>query len=218
MYRTISFSNYTWNVKQSDAPVGPGPNYFSDNASDVWVDEIGRLHLTIRYHDGRWYSTEVITQQPLGYGSYTFTLASPVDQLDPNVVLGLFTWETEAPEYNYREIDIEFARWGNAASADNAQYVVQPWSQPGNLQCFVMPPDAVSTHRFVWQPDEVNFASYRGPTADDGQLIYDWTYAGADVPPAGNGNARINLWLNEGDPPADGQEVEIVIESFEFTP
>lgn len=29
-HRTITFSGYTWDVKQSDAPVGPGPNYFSN--------------------------------------------------------------------------------------------------------------------------------------------------------------------------------------------
>jgi hypothetical protein len=38
------------------------------------------------------------------------------------------------------------------------------------------------------------------------------------VPPAGNGNARINLWLNGGAPPSDGEEVEVIIESFEFMP
>lgn len=217
MQRAIDFSGYTWDVKRSDAPVGPGPNYFSDAAEDVWVDEAGRLHMMIRHRGNRWYSTEVITQQPLGYGSYTFMLATPVDALDPNVVLGLFTWETAAPQYNYREIDIEFARWGVAARDDNAQYVVQPHARPGNLQRFVMPPEAVSTHRFTWSPGAVHFASYRGRTVDEAHLIYEWTYTGPDVPPAGNSNARINLWLKDGAPPADGQEVEIIVEAFAFS-
>ncbi len=215
--RTIRFSDYTWDVKASDAPVGPGPNYFSDAAGDVWVDEAGRLHLMIRHRGNRWYSTEVNTQQPFGYGAYTFTLATPVDALDPNIVLGLFTWETAAPQYNYREIDIEFARWGVAARDDNAQYVVQPHTRPGNLQRFVMPSEAVSTHRFTWSPGAVHFASYRGRTTDEANLIYEWTYTGSDVPPAGNSQARLNLWLNDGAPPTDGEEVEIIIEAFEFS-
>ena len=34
----------------------------------------------------------------------------------------------------------------------------------------------------------------------------------------GGENPRINLWLNEGTPPSDGQPVEVVIEAFEFIP
>jgi len=49
-----------------------------------------------------------------------------------------------------------------------------------------------------------------------GYEIENWVCTGADVPPAGAGNPRINLWLLEGDQPSDGQNVEVVIEAFEF--
>ena len=125
--RTIQFSGSTWEVKASTIGVtGPGPNYFSYDESDVFVDAQGRLHLRISYHDGRWWSTEVINADPLAYGTYTFTLASRVDQLDPWPVVGLFTWDTGAPQVAYREIDIEHSRWGQPAN-DNAQFVIQPW-------------------------------------------------------------------------------------------
>ena len=147
VYRTIEFSGYTWNVKSSKAKVGPGPNYFSADENDVWVDEDGNLHLTISYKDGKWFSSEVFTLAPLGYGTYTFTLASPIDQLDKNAVLGLFTWDDAAPENNYREIDTEFSKWGND-SGENSQYVVQPYDHAGNIHRFdTILADTFSTDR-----------------------------------------------------------------------
>lgn len=216
-FRTLEFSGYTWQAKASATPVGPGPNYFSDKESEVWVDEQGRLHLGLSYQDGAWYAAEVFTSEPLGYGSYTFTLASRVDQLDPNVVLGLFTWDNATPEYHYRELDIEFSRWGDAGG-DNAQYVVQPWERAGNLHRFTMTLQGdKSTHRFDWRNASVHFASYQGHAPHLGAEIANWRYTDADVPPAGAGNARLNLWLMNGVPPTDGQPVEVIIAAFEFT-
>ena len=76
-----------------------------------------------------------------------------------------------------------------------------------------------STHSFFWQTDSIQFLSYQGRNwpPDPGSEIESWLYEGADVPPEGDGNARINLWLLNGLPPSDGQEVEVIIESFEFS-
>ena len=132
--RMISFSGYTWEVKTSKSPVGPGPNYFSDSSKDVWVDEQGQLHLKVTKRNGRWYCSEVISEKTFAYGKYIFYLASRIGQLNENVVLGLFTWDN-APKYHHGEIDIEFSRWGQATN-DNAQFVVQPWDRPGNMHRF----------------------------------------------------------------------------------
>jgi len=221
VFRTIEFSGYTWKVKASEAPAGPGPNYFSDRAEDVWVDENGRLHMRIVRRDGRWYCTEVFTEAPLGYGKYVFHVASRVDQLDQNIVLGLFTWDDTAPEHNYREIDVEFSRWGQAAN-DNAQYVVQPWGHAGNMHRFNVELNGNdSTHGFDWRADRVFFQSMHGhqPFPGPGETeIASWTYTGDDIPPTGGGNARINLWLFYGDPPSNGEGAEVIIEAFEFIP
>jgi hypothetical protein len=218
VYRTLEFAGRLWKVKASATPAGPGPNYFSDSADDVWVDAQGRLHLKIVYRNGRWYSTEVFGAEPLGYGTYTFTLASRVDQLDQNIVLGLFTWDDTDPGYAHREIDIEFARWGDAAGP-NSQYVVSPWDHSGNRYQFnTTLSDNTSTHSFEWRSSGVQFASYQGHAPNLGGMINTWLYTGPDVPPAGLGNARINLWLLNGAPPSDGQGAEVIIERFEFVP
>jgi hypothetical protein len=210
--RTLSFAGYSWGVKSAPGLLGPGPNIFSDSPSNVWVDSIGQLHLRITYRDGRWQCAEVFLDRSLGYGTYSFTVASPLSDLDPNVTLGLFTWD-DSPAYNHREIDIEFARWGNAGDPTNAQYVVQPYGLPGNLTRFVQPLAAPSTHSFTWARKSVTFAS----TLTTGRTIAGWRYSGRDVPRAGAERTHINLWLNNGAPPRDGAEREIVLSSFSFS-
>jgi hypothetical protein len=183
---------------------------FSDSPENVWVDTSGQLHLRITYRDGRWLAAEVVLDRSLGYGTYQFRLASPTGHLDPNVVLGLFTW-SDNPAYNNREIDIEFAKWGGAAT-QNAQYVVQPYSRPGNLFSFVQPGDASSTHQFTWASKRVTFLS----TSAAGATIASYQYGGRDVPRAGDERTHINLWLDGGAPPTDGKEVEVVLSGFSF--
>src|SRR5437870_9597705 len=56
-----------------------------------------------------------------GFGTYRFRLDSPVDDIDPNAVVGLFTW-SDRPDFNHREIDIEISRWGEPGNP-NAQFV-----------------------------------------------------------------------------------------------
>ena len=112
------------------------------------------------------------------------------------MVLGLFTWDDSPAEF-HREIDIEFSRWGVEADT-NAQYVVQPWNQPGNRYQWMMPEllDS-STHLFVWEQDSVCFLSVKGYQCDPpfDSIIHSWVYTGSNIPTDGNENPRINLWL-----------------------
>jgi len=216
--RIISFSGYEWRVKASKGCVGPGPNYFSELAENVWVDEEGRLHLKITSREGKWHCAEVICHKSLGYGRYTFWLSTDVAKLDRQAVLGLFTWD-DAPESHHREIDIEFSKWGEADN-QNAQFVVQPYSRRGNMHRFdISAGSLLTTHSLDWQKDSVSFQSLRGhrtgPPRDD-DVIASWVYTGPDIPGPGNENARINLWLAKGHPSSNGKEVEVVISKFEF--
>jgi hypothetical protein len=216
--RQIVFSGYIWSVKTSKGRIGPGPNYFSDSSQNVWVDSAGRLHLKIRKDKGKWFCSEVILNQNLGYGTYRFYLDSPVDGIDKNAVLGLFTWSDD-PAYNHREIDIEFSRWG-AANNQNAQYVVQPYNIAANIHRFSWPAGvSQSMHSFRWQSLNVVCQSIRGfslpPAPAD--LLEQWTF-NSGIPVPGNENPRINLWLNKGRAPSNGAELEIIINRFEFVP
>lgn len=187
--RSISFAGYDWKVKLRDFPAGPGPNYFSDREEDLWVDEQG-LHVTISERTGNWYCTEVILDDSFGYGSYIFQTQGRVDNIDPMMVLGLFTWDTEACEEHYREMDIEFTRWGNAGEYTNAQYVVHPCSQcPGcgdrctRFRVDLTDEESDLTHYLVWQSDTVEFRTYCGKHSDS------YPIAGCFI---GAGEVRIN--------------------------
>lgn len=217
--RTIRFSGYTWHVRNSAiSRSGPGPNYFSSRRENVWLDGRGRLHLEAVKRDGRWYCAEIFSARSFAYGTYIFTLAGRVDRLDRNAVLGLFTWGGDAPAHAYREIDIEFSKWGER-EAPNAQYVVQPWQHAGNEHRFKLALSSVfSVHSFQWSAERVLFSSSRGRTPKSSGALQTWAYSGADVPPAGAAHARINLWLVDGKPPSDGRSVEIVVQAFRFIP
>ena len=209
--KTLQFSGYDWLVKTSDQRVGPGPNYFSDSADNVSIDAQGQLHLRITEREGRWFCAEVISSSSFGYGTYRFYLNTKAESVDPQAVLGMFTWNDD-PAYEHREIDIEISRWGSANN-QNAQFVVQPYTRPQNIIRFQMPPAlSPSVHSFSWKPDNVHFQS----TANQ-VVIQQHTFA-KDIPRAGGENARINLWLFASRPPTNGKPIEVVISRFEFTP
>lgn len=206
----VVWSGATWAIKTSRSAVGPGPNLF--DKANVSVDIDGRLHLRIaRNSSGAWSCAEIIGPTSYGYGTYTFTVESPVNGFDPNVVLGLFTWSDRAP-YAHREIDIEFAKWGNASDTTNAQYVVQPYDKPNHLARFTAPGTTPTTHRFMWYAGRITWESYTG----SGGLIAAYTYTGSDVPKPGDERVRLNLWLYTGAAPSNGSPVEVVVSSFTF--
>lgn len=207
----VVFAGYQWQVKSSDGEVGPGPNVFSER--NVRVDRDGALHLEISRRKGTWRSAEVILGETLGYGTYRFTVDSPLTDLDPNAVLGLFTWSDD-PAQNHREIDIEFSRWGNASNPNNAGYTVQPYATPGHQYQWNLSTAAQTVHEFTWTPEAISFRSTAG-----GVELASWSFDDADaIPDAGDAAARINLWLFRGMAPTDGSAIEVVISDFSFTP
>jgi hypothetical protein len=216
--RQLSFAGRSWTVK-CGGYLGPGPNPFSQSAANVWVDGSDRLHLKISERRGQWWCAEVVLDEPLGRGTYSFEVATNVALLDENAVLGLFTYDFDAAAENYREIDFEFSRWGDAEN-DNGQFVVQPYTVPGNIHRFDIDTagsggDDTTSHTWSWTPDAVHFASRYG-AIPGAAPIESWSYTGADVPDEGDERVRFNLWLFQGAAPAGAQDVEVIISDFRF--
>jgi len=208
----INWSGYRWRIKNADL-AGPGPNYFSNDPANVWLDSTNRLHLKFNLRNGKWYCAEVVLDHSLGYGTYTFKIDSRIDSLNYNAVFAGFVYETTS-----REIDME---WSQLLSHPfNAQCVIQPWNVSGNINYYEMPTVAQSTHQFIWHADTVFFRSWNGhdDTPKVGDIIHEWTYTGASIPPPGGERMRFNLWLFNGEAPTQNIENEIIIKEFHFQP
>jgi len=224
--RTIEWSGYTWRIKRG-GPFGPGGYLFSDSPDAAWTDDNGRLHLRVTERDGQWYSVELVLDEALGFGEYLFRSVGRIDQLDPNLVLAMFLWEYKLDYTGIEtsnvanEFDIEISRWKNS-SAPPAQFVCQPWSNAGNLRRYAMTipgASSIATHSFAWSLSRVACRSWLGETGfpHAGDMFEDWVYTGSDVPRPESPRVHFNLWLNE-EPPGDGLEHEVVIDSFEYLP
>jgi len=218
--RFFSFSGYDWWVKNSTGTVGPGPNYFSDATNNVWTDTNGWLHLRITHRTNAWQCAEIISARTFGPGSYRFELNSPANNLNPNVTLGLFTWSDD-PAFADREIDVECSRWQNAADTNNAQFVVQPYYLANQLVRYRVPPGlADSTHLFVWETNRISWQSQTGAySATATNLIAAYVFTNAtNVPQSGDEAVHLNLWLINGAAPTDTNEVEVIVQGFNFVP
>jgi hypothetical protein len=218
--KTIQFGGYTWEVRSGTG--GPGPNIWDD--ANAWLDATGALHLTLTHVGSAWHCVEIVTTQRLGYGTYQFDVTGRIDQLDRNVVFGLFNYPTpDVGPDETNEIDIEMARWGKAADP-NGNYTVWP-AQPGVNRTyktfeFSLTGDK-TTQRFTWMPQSVDFASAPGSASDN-----QTPYAAWNDQPAASGQyipqkavpLHMNLWLFQGNAPTNQQEVELVVKRFTFTP
>ena len=151
--RRIEFAGRTWIVK-SGGPRGPGNNLWSDSEESVSVVG-GQLHLKLRKIEGNWHSVEVYTEECTTYGKHRFFVVGRLDELDRNVVAGLFLYANDE-----EEIDIEFSKWGIWNSPTNGQYVVQPYDVPGNRHPFGFALNGThSSHTIDWQPESIRFKS-----------------------------------------------------------
>ena len=243
---TINFSGITWNIKTgNNNKLGPGPNYFSNSSNNVFLDSLGYLHLKITNENGKWNCAEVISNNYYGYGTYVFTVASNVANIDKNVVVGLFTWDnTSFYSQANSEIDIEFSKWGSNNDTLTLTYSAQPvsFSYPTIFYERTKHPimnvsklKTMSTHAFKWTDSLVTWASYAGPNYPGTTALATWQFDKSNPPrikveggnqsapviipaPGGDTHARINLWLLNGAPPSNNNEVELIVKEFRFIP
>ena len=212
--RIIQFSGYEWVVKTGYR--APGKNHWrSDN---VWVDEEGWLHLKISHTGNRWYCAELMTTQTFSYGTYRFEVIAPLDQLDRNVILGLFVYPSDDNPDEDSEIDIEIAKWGDPVGKAGNYTVTS--SKATHRFHFALQGN-YSTHQFRWSKENVLFHSFHGHETKDQEPFGSWGYK-ADrhhgknaVPPV---RVHMNLWLLLGKAPWCRQEQEVIIKSFVYEP
>jgi hypothetical protein len=208
--KTLHFSGYEWDVRQDQATVAGARNYFSQ--ANAWVDGRGFLHLRIFKKKEQWTSAGVDLPRSLGYGSYRFVV-SDVSQLEPAAVLNISAADSSGPN---REMDIEISRWGELAGK-NGQYVIQPYYIPANVVRFLAPSGATS-YSFDWEPGRVSFRTVRGPATGGSADVVATHIFTSGVPSAGSEALHLSLYVFDSKRNPLQNEVEVIIEKFEYLP
>jgi hypothetical protein len=217
---SVNFNNRTWGIKMTTEIA---PNWrWSNDPSAVYVAADGSLHLKIvqiedAWLDNIWQCEDVYLLEPLGYGTYTVQVDSRLDQLDQNTVA--------TPLFVYaalnEELDNRYSGTGGLIPRPyNAEFAAQPDTVSGNFVRWTQPSTAQFTSQIEWRANYATFTVWNGwaSTPAPSDIIYQWTYAGACMPPVGQGRAHIGLWLLYGNPPVNGTGNEMVINSFTFQP
>jgi hypothetical protein len=219
--KQIRFAGYDFIVKEGKR-MGPGPNDWA--ASQAFVDTKGRLHLRFSQKKGKWLAGEVQSVSRLGFGTYEIEFEGDIHGQDRNVVFGFFNYPPAdvGPDTTH-EIDVEFARWG---SRDNKplNYTVWPTKtgvKNAHKTFSVRPGHGRSIHRFTWKADGVFYVSQQ--LSDDGnverQVSWDYTPSvPADHISTSPMPIYFNLWGFQSRAPSDGEPVEVIVNSFTFTP
>lgn len=221
---TISFSGYKWYVKGGTS-LGPGPNNWT--AQNVWVDSAGKLHLRISFNVAtqKWECAEVWSTTSMGFGKYEWFVEGRIDQLDKNVVFGLFNYPTAAigPD-GTNEIDIEYSKWGDDAS-NIGNFGVYPAKLISNYYDWstsfpVSLTGTYTTQRFTWSSSSINFQSLHGWTTGNTNQIFAKTFAPSNTKaksyiPQKAEPVHMNLWLMRGLAPSNNTPVEVIISKFQ---
>jgi hypothetical protein len=203
--RTVSWSGHAWTVRPVNWGRSPGPNRWSSGNVSVDGDT---LRLEINRTRRGWSCAEIQSRRSFGYGRYEFVVNSDLAQLDPWVVLGLFTYGDDIPR-PHNEIDIEVAKWGVRRDRFNAQLVQQPYRARGNTKRITLPPRPPYTMWWDWTPGSIAWGIIDGT----GALVSKHSTA-TRLEPDGE-LVHLNLWLAEGHAPA--RPVAIEIASFRHT-
>jgi hypothetical protein len=219
--QTITWQNHAWDVKSATG-VGPGPNNW--NPANAFVDAKGFLHLLITADTNSpngFDCVELSTSDNLGFGTYQWQIEARIDALDPWVVLGLFPYGPPAlgPDGS-NEIDIEYSRWGKPAGTDGG-FTTYPNSGTiivSHKFHFVLH-GTFTTSRFKWDSKGIQFWLMGGfqPIGKTNNVMATWNYTPTNHLATIPQNAmplHMNLWLDKGHAPLDGQPVEIIIHTF----
>ena len=212
--KLLNFSGYEWKVRTIAGDRGGLNNlYDGDNA---WADSSGALHLRIHKKSDRWSCAEVELTRSLGYGTYVVVVRDTT-HLDPAVVLSMNTFDDWGGDQHYREMDIEFGRWGDSHSKNNAQYGIQPFYVPGNVAPFTVPSGTL-THSLRWESGRASFMSIRGSSGQPGAPVVSEHVFTSGVPSPGQETLQLLFYVVASEKSPLQKENEVVVEKFEYLP
>ena len=180
------------------------------NSTGAWIDDKNRMHLTIVKNGDIWNCTMLNSQHKYHYGTFTWTVASPIYTFDNKSVVGFFTYLDDN-----NELDIEASTWGKT-NGDQLTYTVQPTKTKGNAHAYAVPDTngTNTTYHLEWKPTYVRFTSKQ----ENGKIIADYNYTNVSGIPQDPADILMNLWLWDwNQPPTDGKNIELIVSDFTIT-
>src|SRR5258705_13696351 len=211
---SLKFSGYDWGVRMTASDKGGKNNLY--DLENAWTDASGALHMQIKKKSGSWSCAEIFLNRSLGYGTYSVTVRD-TSHLEPAAAFSMFTFEDSAGEQHYREMDVEVSRWGDAANKNNAQYVIQPFYNPGNLFAFAAPSGTL-TYVLRWESGHATFKTFRRRSAGAGaQPVAEHEFT-SGIPEPGKAIPRLIFFVVTSDKNPMQKPSEVVVEKFEYLP
>lgn len=228
------FAGYKWDVRNyPGTPCGEQcENDFSDSIDNIWMDDLDQLHFRLtKENNNKWNCVEIISQKTgWGYGKYEFDFEIVSNgKIDENVVIGLYTYDSDAPEVYYREFDYEYTvRVLSGIDPTNNNSTVGWQGNPDCNKRFYIPveegyPAKIVLYWNYWEDEEIYCYYKCGNIEDDFSLPQDADDEEAKTttpPTTGNERVLMNLWLSYGEPYnlEEWEDVEVVIKNFDFKP
>ena len=207
----IRFSAYDWSVREIGSDRYGTPHDYK--MSNVSVDEHGYLHLRVTRQNDEWTCSEVALQASLGYGRYD-ALVEGVERLQPATVFDMFTWDQTGTEQNRREMNTQFAQWGDP-KATNAEYSVQPFYRPLNTYRYSVPQGPL-TLSMTWESGRIKFTTTEIGKAGRGGIA-EHTFR-SDIPSPESESVHLNLCTFDYGKAGQTSDAEVVVRRFSYLP
>lgn len=212
--KPLKFSGYDWKVRTISSDRGGINNLY--DADNAWTDAQGAMHLQIKKKGDKWSCTEVVSERNFGYGTYV-TVVRDVSRLEPSAILSFTTFDDWGGEQHYREMDTEFGRWGEPDRKSNAQFGIQPFYVPGNLDPFNAPAGAL-TNSMHWESGRASFETVRGESNHQGAPIVAQHVFTSGVPSPGKETFQFLFYVVASEKAPETKDAEVVIKKFEYLP
>ena len=212
--KPLAFSGFDWVVRTISSDRGGLNNLYSgDNA---WTDAHGALHLRIIKKGDKWSCAEIKLTRSLGYGTYIIVTRDTA-QLEPSAVFSMTTFDDWGGAAHYREMDVEWSRWGDASSKNNTQFAIQPFYVPGNVAPFVAPSGTL-TSSLHWESGKATFKMVRGSSLHAGAPVVAEHVFTSGIPTAATEVFQMLFYVVASDQNPLRHKNEVVIEKFEYLP
>lgn len=207
-------------TKRADAG-SPAYNGKWSTSNIVGPDSNGYLTLEITNPTGSSpVSSEIdSTRQGFGYGTYTTTVATRLDNMNKALVFGcLFTYDDYTSHASHNEIDVcETSAWDISSNPVTLEhtYYTDTSGDNGIVDAVPIPSDVIMTHRMVWSASKITWDSYIG-AGTNGTLIRH-TERTSNIPVPYKEAVVFNLWAFDNGA-ANAAPFNVVLRDFSFVP